>query len=130
VRTAFAYALLLLTPLAAFSILWHVLDSLAKTRRRRADAAASAPPLGMLHGARPVEQLRDDLHRLAAEIERIERSNQPAKAARLRATTLAYDDVLIAACRAMQVPSAERSPLDPLSRLEAEAELSLAGLSW
>ena len=91
VVTAFVYAVLLLTPLAAFSILWHVLDALGKAKQRRDRSAPAAP--GVLHGARPIEQLRNDLHRLAREIERIEASNPPAKASRLRATTLAYDDV-------------------------------------
>lgn len=78
----------------------------------------------------PIERLSRDLRRLMRELDRIERSNPPAKAARMRATTLAYDDVLLAACRALEVELPAQPPLRPVERLEAEAELARHGLLW
>jgi hypothetical protein len=87
--------------------------------RRRRD------PLGP-----PIERLSRDLRRLLAELDRIEQSNPPMKVARLRATSLAYDDVLVAACRALEVDVGAEPPLRALERLEAEAELVRHGLRW
>ena len=79
---------------------------------------------------RPIERLTQDLRRLLTELDEIERSNPPAKVARLRAASLAYDGVLVAACRALEVDLPARPPLGPLERLEAEAELARHGLTW
>ena len=51
----------------------------------------------------------------------------------LRATSMAYDDLLVAACTALDVPAPPRDGhalLDPIDRLTLEAELARAGLSW
>ena len=79
----------------------------------------------------PIERLGADLRRLAADLERIERSDLPAKVARMRATSLAYDGVLLSACRALEVPvPVPAPPLEPLDRLQAEAALAGQGLVW
>jgi hypothetical protein len=80
-----------------------------------------------------IERLGYDLHRLAADYDRTEHANQPNKAARLRATSIAYDDLLVAAASALDVPAPPRSGhelFDPIDRLTVEAELARAGLSW
>ena len=78
----------------------------------------------------PLERLSADLTRLGADLDRIERSDLPAKAARLRASGLAYDLVLVDACRALEVPLPGEPPLRPGERLVAELELARAGLRW
>jgi hypothetical protein len=81
----------------------------------------------------PIERLGRDLHRLAEDYDRTELANEPGKLTRLRATSMAYDDLLVAACTALDVPAPPRDGhalLDPLDRLTLEAELARAGLSW
>ena len=78
----------------------------------------------------PLERHCADLRRLSQELDRLEASDLPAKGARLRAAGLAYDDVLLAACRALEVPAPARAPLAPLDRLETEAALARCGLLW
>jgi hypothetical protein len=126
-RTALEYLVLASLPSVVMAVFWRLL--IPRERPLRPPKPGSTTGVS-LQGILPLERLSSDLHRLAVEIDKIEHSNPPAKVARLRAASLAYDDVLIAACRALEVPTAERSPLDPLSRLEAEAELSLAGFHW
>ena len=77
-----------------------------------------------------VEQLATDLRRLAAELERVHRQDQPAKMARLTAAALAYDWVLLSAARTLDVPAPGRAPLGPVERLETEAALAAQGLDW
>ena len=90
---------------------------------------------GRLHRSRrpdhlPVEELAADLRRLAAEIDAVFAQDQPAKHHRLRAVTLAYDWVLLSACRTLEVPEPGPAPLDPIARLSTEAELATRGLQW
>jgi hypothetical protein len=80
--------------------------------------------------AAPLQQLAADLHRLAVDIDRVEASDAPAKVARLRAVSLAYDDVLLIACRTLEVPAPERTPLRSVERLQTEAALAQQGLVW
>lgn len=77
-----------------------------------------------------VEQLAADLHRLARYLEQVRTIDQPAKMERLTAAALAYDWVLLSACRTLEVPSPEHAPLDPVERLETEAALAAQGLDW
>lgn len=77
-----------------------------------------------------VEQLAADLRRLADLIERTYATEQPAKMARLTAAALAYDYVLLSACRTLEVPPPSSLPLDPLERLQTEAALARRGLDW
>ena len=78
----------------------------------------------------PVERLAADLHRLAIHIDTIERSQEMHRVARLRAASLAYDDVLLSACRTLDVEVPETTPLHPVERLQTEAALAQAGLVW
>lgn len=72
-----------------------------------------------------------ELRRLGAEVQRIDASDLPAKAMRLRACTAAYDYVLLECCRSMEVPVPEsRTPLTRDQRFTAESELLAAGFSW
>lgn len=77
-----------------------------------------------------VEQLAADLRRLAILLERTYATEQPAKMERLTAASLAYDWVLLSACRTLEVPMPQMPPLDSFSRLETEAALARRGLDW
>jgi hypothetical protein len=77
-----------------------------------------------------VEQLAADLRRLSALLERTYDTEQPAKMARLTAASLAYDHVLVSACRTLQIDVPHRPPLPAVARLETEAELARQGLQW
>lgn len=78
----------------------------------------------------PLERLVADLRRLADLLERTYASDQPAKMERLTAAALAYDYVLLSACRTLDVPPPTSLPLGPLERLETEAALARQGLDW
>jgi hypothetical protein len=79
----------------------------------------------------PIECLAADLRRLGTQLTRVESSNEIAKAFRMQATSRAYDDVLLCACRALEVELAVHgAPLHPVERLEAEAALAMHGLRW
>ena len=72
-----------------------------------------------------------ELRRLAAEVERVEGGDQPAKAARMAACQWAYDHVLIEYCQRVDIPvPRERAPLSSGQRIEAEAALIYAGHEW
>jgi hypothetical protein len=77
-----------------------------------------------------LERLVCDLRRLESDYRRIETSDLPAKAARLRSVSLAYDDTLRACCRALDLPEPKEPPLGPVARLETEAALAQHGLTW
>jgi hypothetical protein len=78
-----------------------------------------------------VEQLAADLRRLAALLERTYATEQPSKMERLTAASLAYDWVLLSACRTLEIPLEHHMPpLDSISRLETEAALASRGLDW
>jgi hypothetical protein len=70
-----------------------------------------------------------DLRRLATAHDRLLAGNEPAKAARLRAIELAYDDTLRTACGLMKLdePPARLGSGD---RLQIEASLAASGLVW
>ena len=117
---------LMLSPAAAFWAAYWGWEALARADAPRWWARRKvARPQGP-----PIERIGADLHRLSAEISRIESSDQPAKAARMRAVALAYDDVLVLACRTLDLEAPARPPLAPLERLEAEAALAREGLVW
>lgn len=91
--------------------------------RRRGPLPSTPPPV-------PVEAFEADLRRLVAFIDQLHRSDAPALAARLQAALIAYDDVLLTACRALEIPAPDRAPLGSLCRLQTEADLVLHGLQW
>lgn len=88
-------------------------------------------PAGLAPAARDIARLSSDLTRLYAELDVLRSSKAAARVHRLRATTLAYDDVLESCCAALQVtdglPPREWSSVE---RLEVEATLEEAGLRW
>lgn len=92
---------------------------------RRSARAEPAP------APRDIARLSSDLTRLYAELDVLRDSKAAARVHRLRATTLAYDDVLESCCTALQVgdglPPREWSSVE---RLEVEAVLEEAGLRW
>lgn len=77
-----------------------------------------------------VEQIARDLRRLATLLEQTYATEQPSKMERLTAASLAYDWVLLSACRTLEVPVPDMPPLDAFSRLETEAALARRGLDW
>lgn len=92
-------------------------------KRPRVPAPAPAP--------RDIARLSSDLTRLYAELDVLQSSKAAARVHRLRATTLAYDDVLESCCAALRVddglPPREWTSVE---RLEVEATLEGAGLRW
>ena len=96
-------------------------ESVVRALRRRPPAPETPP----------IECLAADLRRLGSQLSRVESSNEIAKAFRMQATSRAYDDVLLCACRALEVELAgQAAPLHPVERLEAEAALAMHGLRW
>ena len=79
---------------------------------------------------RSLERLVADLRRLEQDYRRIESSNELGRASRLRAIGMAYDDTLRACCRAVGLEAPERSPLSSIHRLQTEAALAQAGVTW
>lgn len=77
-----------------------------------------------------IEQLAADLRRLAAHLEVVYRVDQPAKMERLTAAALAYDWVLLSACKTLDVTPPGDAPLASVERLEIEAALAARGLDW
>ena len=80
--------------------------------------------------ASSLPRLVNDLHRLEHEYLRVERSDLPARGARLRALNLAYDDTLRACCHELGLPEPCERPLSGVVRLQTEAELAQHGLVW
>lgn len=121
--TVLAFCALAVVPAAIF---WGALKALqwwANWEGPHHDPVAAPQPQSM-------GRLVDDLHRLEREYLRIERSDLPARAARLRAVSLAYDDTLLACCHALGLPEPCERPLSSIVRLETEAELAQHGLVW
>lgn len=89
-----------------------------------------APRTGMPRDQPSLQRLVADLQRLEQEYRRLERSDAPAKVQRMRAVSLAYDDVLGESCIALDLPLPTERPLSAFNRLEAEMELARHGLMW
>ena len=130
----FAYLGLCLLPTAAFALLIRGLDAwtrwagvplIRRSARRRA-ARRRADAERRERCARCSRNLR----RLAAEHDRLVAGSDPAALGfRLRAIETAYDDTLREACRVLDI-DAPPVPLDPVGRIQAEADLVTHGLSW
>lgn len=90
--------------------------------RRRPETATCSRP--------SIERMTGDLAWLAEEMNRIQHGNQPAKAHRLAAVGLAYDDTLRMCGQALDIPTPVERELTGQERLELEAALALAGLTW
>jgi hypothetical protein len=77
-----------------------------------------------------LQRLVFDLQRLERDFRRIQASNEPGKARRLAAVSLAYDETLRACCLSLGLDEPAPSPLSAIDRLQTEAELSQHGLVW
>ena len=117
------YIALCFVPSAAFYLAFRGLQVVCSWSGPpwRRSAAPQGPTL---------ERLVSDLRRLERDYRCIEDSDLPAKAARLRSVTLAYDDTLRACCRALDLAEPEKPPLGPVARLQTEAALAQHGLTW
>jgi hypothetical protein len=111
---------------------WLVTDRPPRLLRRPAAwLGRHLPHRGRQAVPLPPVLLALELRRLAVEIRRVEADNQPAKAARLAASTSAYDYVLLAYCRSVDVPvPSQSSPLTDRQRFSAEEALIGAGHDW
>jgi hypothetical protein len=144
-----AYIALCGVIVATFGAAWSVLEWFATGRPPRsvrwvADRVGPRVPRRLrLRGRRrrsepeplPAVLLGLELRRLGAEVQRIDSSDLPAKAMRLRAATAAYDYVLLEACRSLEVPLPGTdgpigTPLTQDQRLAAETSLVGAGFTW
>ena len=84
--------------LAVLAFLWVVLDWDTYARRARRLAVQLRSPAPPRPTGPPVEQIAADLRRIQREIEQ---APHDMPAARRRGWVRAYDDVLVAACRAL-----------------------------
>ncbi len=80
----------------------------------------------------PIEQIAADLRRISGQLRDLDGADTvPGRVVRIRSTTAAYDETLLLACRALELPAPiERAPMSSVQRLEAEANLAGAGLRW
>lgn len=132
-----AYLALCAGLVAVFAAAWSALEWFA-TGRLPSPVAPFARRLETFRARRrpapedmPVALLGLELRRLGGELQRIDASDLPAKAMRLRACTAAYDYVLLECCRTLEVPvPATRTPLTQSERFNAESSLLAAGFSW
>ena len=117
------YAGLCVTPSIAFYLAMRGLEVVC---------AWSGPPWRRVVSPQgpTLERLVADLRRLELDYRRIEASDLPAKAARLRSVTMAYDDTLRDCCRALDLPEPEKPPMGSVARLQTEAALAQHGLTW
>lgn len=127
------WLVLALTAVGPVAVIWAVVNlstiieavesawGWVRRRVRRQNEEATTPS---------VEKIAADLHRINAYLDSIERSDAPARAARLKAAALAYDDVLLLACKTLEIPAPEGTPLEPVVRLQTEAALAQHGLVW
>ena len=121
--TVLVYGLLCVGPAAA---VWLLVKALAWLARRPGLRRTPSPAAS----TRALPRLVDDLRRLEREYLRVEHSDMPARAARLRAINLAYDDTLRECCHELGLPEPDERPLSGVVRLQTEAELAQHGLVW
>jgi hypothetical protein len=114
-------------PVVLVAALFGRLNWVGRLAVRLWERVHPAPPAT---GNVSVEQLAADLRRLAAHLERAYRLDQPAKMERLTAAALAYDWVLLSACKTLDVTPPGDAPLAGVERLEIEAALAARGLDW
>ncbi len=79
----------------------------------------------------PTVLLGLELARMAEHLRQVEEGNQPSKAERLAASTLAYDLVLRDYCRSVDLPvPTGRGSLSRRQRFELEVDLITHGHDW
>jgi len=110
------YAVLCVLPAAAFKLVLLAISAW----NRRPHRPSPAVPAG---------KYGETLRRLSADHDRVLIADVPAKAARLRALELAYDDTLRAACQKLHV-DVPPDPWDATTRVQLEADLVTHGLTW
>jgi hypothetical protein len=141
----FTFVVLFCVPTAFFWLVtrlmtWFATAEVRRPRRLSADssavsAAIPSPVSGSVSRAvrlptgAELTKLANDLARLGSELDRSVRNGHVART-RVNALGLAYDDTLLAGCRAVGFPFGERAPLDPVIRLQAEATLAQNGVHW
>ena len=120
--------------MAGFSLLMAAIAQIARFRRERSWRGRANEPLQIL-------ALQIRLGRLAAEVRRLERSNEMGRGHHIRAAESAYDELLAEACRkagitpedemvnALTTKSAFTQP-DVASRLGLELALAARGWEW
>ncbi|MGB3594952.1 MAG: hypothetical protein WBG89_04215 [Ornithinimicrobium sp.] len=101
----------------------------AKNRPRKVVSSAGFVAT-MPRRGQSVEKLLADLTRLERDFARLDTSDAPNKMMRLRALSLAYDDVLCECCAALGLPAPQSRPLDSVDRLQTECDLVQHGLTW
>ena len=102
-------------------LLRPAVDRARAWRDRRRPPAVELPPV----------LITLELRRLEAEIRRVEESDAPHRAARLRAVVAAYDQLLLQLCESLGVETdVGLPPLPSGERLAIEAELVAAGHEW
>ncbi|MBV9595069.1 MAG: hypothetical protein JO147_14880 [Actinobacteria bacterium] len=119
-----AVALVVLIPLGVRGLAPRLRARWAAWQAKHSEAGRAAK------SAEVRTKLAADLRRLEGEYRRVFESNLPAKAARLRALNLAYDETLRCCCAEVGLPRPETIPLSGYDRLETEAALVQAGLVW
>ena len=116
------YAACAVAPAAFFYGASRALDRLTRWNGPRTRTPSTSDP--------GLERLVGALRRLEQDYSRIQASDLPGRATRLRTVALAYDDTLLACCRALGLPQPASAPLGPLTRLQTEAALAQSGLTW
>jgi hypothetical protein len=119
--TVLVYVVLCVLPAAAFTLAARGFDAFTTYAGRRPRASRDEPA--------ECEKYRRTLRRLAADHDRLLTADLPARAARLRAVELAYDDTLRHACVTLDLDPPP-APLTAVERVQVEAELVLHGLDW
>ncbi len=119
---AVTYLGLMCVPWLAYYALHRALDRWSAGSPRRGRSGTELEP--------DLDDLLRSLRRLQEEYATVEVSDLPARAARLRALSTAYDEVLRTCCRRLGLPEPPVPPLRPVDRLQAEAALAGAGLDW
>lgn len=103
---------------------------IARARARRAVYSLRYPwdETGWLP---PIERISADLHRLSITMDQTATAYRlPGRIERMQAASLAYDETLRLACRAVGAPEPDHAPLGSLERLETEASLAQQGMRW
>lgn len=100
----------------------------AKKRPETAPSPGFVPT--MPRRGQSVEKLLADLTRLEREFARLDTSDAPNKMMRMKAVSLAYDDVLCECCAAVGLPAPQSRPLDSVDRMQTECDLVQHGLTW
>ncbi|MFW5473030.1 hypothetical protein ACOCJ5_06965 [Knoellia sp. CPCC 206450] len=103
----------------AMALLGALLPIVVARRDRRPEEPIAPVLLGL------------ELARLAQHLQHVEDGNQPSKAERLAASTLAYDLALRDYCRSVDVPVPEgHGTLSRNQRFELETALLTSGHDW